>query len=262
MIFAKVDVRLLNHPRALSAGPAAMGLWLWSVLYVRGMELEEAIVPDMALRSVWGANGRVTSPWVKKLVEAGLWERVPVGFRIVRYQQSNELRSDIEARRERDRSRKALSKKHSESSPNSVRKAREESVGFPGSDSDSVFVSDQGGAGGSQPESTTGVRKVPPPSAHELRYRAAYESGIAEGKGGPFAWDWRPWDQGALNRAIQEFSRGRRGDFLLQWVRAAAKDFAKDVASRGKPHFYDSYGPKGLLKWLGEVEADSPEARS
>ena len=97
MIFAKVDVDLSDHLKAVDAGPA-MATWLWALLYSRKHELDGA-VPDSAFRLSW--VGEATSKeHSSRLVEVGLWKRSRAGIVILNYGKHNETREQIAQRRE------------------------------------------------------------------------------------------------------------------------------------------------------------------
>jgi hypothetical protein len=98
-------------------------------------------------------------------------------------------------------------------------------------------------------------------TSRQLDYQRAYESGIAQGKGAPYA---MPEPQRCeLHRAIATFARNRdgvayRGESVLRWITHTAKEFAQQV--RGKEAtYYSSFGPRGFVKWLNEAELETGE---
>lgn len=104
MIYAKVDVKLRDHARAHRAG-VAMATWTWALLYVREQETD-GFVPDIALRGAW-VGERAAREHARKLVEVGLWDEAEEGWRIRRYDEKNDTKDAIAARREETRERVA-----------------------------------------------------------------------------------------------------------------------------------------------------------
>jgi len=102
-----------------------------------------------------------------------------------------------------------------------------------------------------------------PPS--QVHYQQAYESGIARGKGAPFA---MPGNQReCLHQAILTHARSNktgkefRGETLLEWIGDHAEGFAEWLTKKpDEVAFYSSFGPRGFLKWLNERQR-TEEAR-
>lgn len=106
------------------------------------------------------------------------------------------------------------------------------------------------------------------------RYRAAYCSGIARGKGAPYAWPSGPSEKyadEALGNAIRTHAVSRstgkhiRGDDLLGWLGDAAEEFAATVtkataAGKDDPKYWSSFNPQGLLRFLNQ-ERQQAEVR-
>lgn len=73
MPWFKVDDSLSMHPKVLAAGNGAMGLWVragsWSMQMLTG-----GFVPEVVARQL----GNKTQ--ADRLVEVGLWERLPTGY--------------------------------------------------------------------------------------------------------------------------------------------------------------------------------------
>lgn len=104
MIFAKLDVCMVSHPKFIAAGPAAVGYWAAAIAYVREQELDGKL-PDEAIGvmlCVGTAKGRKLA---ESLVKAGLFERTGDGYLICNYSSKNETKAQIEARRTATRER-------------------------------------------------------------------------------------------------------------------------------------------------------------
>lgn len=140
MIYAKVDVKLRDHVRAHTAGPA-MATWLWALLYAREQE-SDGFIPSVALRLAWSGEKQARRD-AEKLVDVGLWERGDDGWRICRYEAKNETASAIAQRRKDARERMQSVRANRERTNNNVREGERSVV--PGSLSGSDL---QGGAGG------------------------------------------------------------------------------------------------------------------
>lgn len=106
MVWFNVDDTLAFHPKAIQAGNAALGLWVragsWSA-----QTLSDGFVPRQIARSL-GTVGQC-----KALVVAGLWLEVDGGYRFHEWDQRQQTKEDVEARREMERRRKADQRKRS-----------------------------------------------------------------------------------------------------------------------------------------------------
>lgn len=75
MPWFKVDDRLSHHPKVMTAGNAAMGLWVragsWSAAH-----LTDGFIPASLLTSLDGKRSTAET-----LVKAGLWDVEPDGYR-------------------------------------------------------------------------------------------------------------------------------------------------------------------------------------
>jgi hypothetical protein len=107
MIYAKLDVDILDHPRALAAGRDARDLWIWSVLYARKHQTDGEIPIASVLASSWGLGGKKNGRLADRLVAVGLWERTDDGFRVLRYAAKNDTKQAISERQRFERERKA-----------------------------------------------------------------------------------------------------------------------------------------------------------
>lgn len=77
MTWAKVDDRLHSHPKAQSAGPAAMGLWVLAMSHCMAY-LTDGNVTRKTVESLVGSDG---VSMANRLVAVGLWEHVGEDFR-------------------------------------------------------------------------------------------------------------------------------------------------------------------------------------
>lgn len=72
MIFAGIDVNIITHEKALSAGVEALGLWVWGMCYSQIHETDGRL-PRVAVMSAFGEQKRVLRRLVVRLVSSGLW---------------------------------------------------------------------------------------------------------------------------------------------------------------------------------------------
>lgn len=104
MVWFNVDDTLAFHPKAIAAGNAALGLWVragsWSA-----QTLSDGFVPRQIARSL-GSVGQC-----KALVTAGLWVEVDGGYRFHEWDERQQTKEDVEARRKSERARKAEQRK-------------------------------------------------------------------------------------------------------------------------------------------------------
>ncbi len=157
MIFAKLDVDITDHPKAIEAGPAAFGLWAWALAYCRKHELDGAIGIGAVRHALGGDPGNLAL--ADKLVEVGLWANRDGGWTVLNYASKNETKAGIAERRAADRARKAprVVPHPPPFREESKRAPLIEVVGIPGSDS--------GSDSGSDPEGSAegGGRQTAPP---------------------------------------------------------------------------------------------------
>jgi hypothetical protein len=89
MPWFKVDDTLALHTKTVMAGNAAMGLWVragsWSM-----QTLSDGFIPD-AVISALGTHGQA-----EKLVEAGLWDRLPTGYAFHQWDDRNPSKEDVQ----------------------------------------------------------------------------------------------------------------------------------------------------------------------
>jgi hypothetical protein len=104
MVWFLVDDNLTFHKKVTTAGNAAMGVWVragaWST-----SSLTDGFVPTQIARAI-GTPQQLT-----RLVDSGLFERVPGGYQFHDWHHKQPSKQDVEERRERDRQRKADQRK-------------------------------------------------------------------------------------------------------------------------------------------------------
>lgn len=120
-----------------------------------------------------------------------------------------------------------------------------------------------------EPECESAVLQVRRESGSVQAYQAAYERGIAAGRGGaPYAMP--DGERGALHQAMQTHARDEagkalRGSELLAWIEHYAAEMVRWIARRPpeKRKFWPNPGPKAFLRFLNETaEAPEPNPRS
>lgn len=239
MIFAKFDVRLASHPRALRAeeeAPGCMSLYLWSILYVRSHD-ESGAFEKSCIRLSW-VTKRLISSFSKALVSSGLWIDNGSSYEIYKYGEKNETKEEIDKRRSVDRERK---KKDSERNPSGIQKESIGTpVGFPDSDSGSgsVVVLEEGSGEKPLPPETS------PKGAHE-RYAKAYADGQIAAGAQAYPWESMKADHGALAQMCA-FAIGKRGAELEAWFTETSLEFRGAVDATYNPGFT----PRKCLEWL------------
>lgn len=243
MIFAKLDVDITDHPKAIAAGPAAFGLWVWSLAYCRKHE-SDGDIPLVAVRTALGGSARENMRLAAKLVKVGLWaDQDGHHFVFVNYAKKNETRHDIDARRTADRSRKVAKKGISSTDSNIFRPESENipeapAVGFPGSGSGSDVSKQEAAAAlantGTMRDGTFGM------SAE------AWREGVAAATGSPV-----PTLSHSDVRDVQRllsFAGEAKGEALLAWAKEAARTFAvRELADNN-----GAYGitPRRAVAWF------------
>lgn len=111
MPWFKVDDTLALHTKTVMAGNAAMGLWVragsWSM-----QTLSDGFIPDLIVSQLG------TPAQAKKLVEVGLWDRLPTGYAFHQWEQRQPTKSQVHADREAtaERQRKSREKRKREAS--------------------------------------------------------------------------------------------------------------------------------------------------
>lgn len=102
MTWFRVDDTLAFHAKTMSAGVAAMGLWVkagsWSSSTLTDGFIAEHMVPALS-------DGQTELS--DRLVTSGLWDRVPGGYQFHEWAQRNPTRKQVEHARQKEADRKA-----------------------------------------------------------------------------------------------------------------------------------------------------------
>ena len=101
MPWFKVDDKLHSHPKRYRASLRAMGLWVLAGSWCSD-QLTDGVIPRDLLSALGGRPADAAD-----LVQAGLWDECPEGWRFHDWEAQNPTRRDVEARRAEDRERKA-----------------------------------------------------------------------------------------------------------------------------------------------------------
>jgi len=105
----KVDDTLAFHHKTVAAGNAAMGLWVragsWSM-----QTLSDGFIPDGNV-TLLGTDGQA-----RKLVEVGLWDRLPSGYAFHEWEQRQPTKEQVHTERAAtaERQRRAREKRKQE----------------------------------------------------------------------------------------------------------------------------------------------------
>lgn len=297
MTFAQIDDHFDDHPKYIGYSAAEMGVLACSLTF-SNRHLTDGVIPKAWVAQRFGKDGTRA---MKAFLNDGVWtEKDPKHCLIVGFLDHNPSREEVldwrakksEAKSEAGRqggirSGEARRSKR-EAEPKQTPSARlvaaanqakqNEALSFSLSDPSPIRgeesplpPDDSNTDWGIEPERASVVQPIaeepvaPPPAAgvtpRQLEYQRAYESGIAQGKGAPYAMPepQRP----ELHRAIGTFAKTRegvsyRGESVLRWITHTAKEFAQQV--RGKEAtYYSSFGPRGFVKWLNEAELETGE---
>lgn len=91
MTWFKVDDQFAMHPKSMSAGNAALGLWVragsWSAAHLTDGRIPSELLPAL------GGN----SASAKRLVKAGLWDVEPDGYQFRDWSDYQPLAEDVKA---------------------------------------------------------------------------------------------------------------------------------------------------------------------
>jgi hypothetical protein len=108
-IYARFGVQLITNERSFVAGPDAMGVYAFCVMWTR-KEQRDGFVPELVALSAWGGERKENAKRLDRLVGCGYLERVDGGFRVAKYEEHNDTVADIETAREAARLRKDKSR--------------------------------------------------------------------------------------------------------------------------------------------------------
>jgi hypothetical protein len=251
MIFVKVDVDLPTHHRVLAIAvqrrAECLGTYLVALAFSRRNELD-GYVPSSAIEQLGPKTRRRTVP---ELLRVGLLEADGDGYRITKYADKNETKSEICARRAKSAKRQQERRGHAFVTRDIGGTARDRSRDQSQSQSQSQRLE-------SEPESEgdrAHARARPPFGDPEQRtaeqqYACAWAQGIEQTTGAPCAPPTARWELGAINRATLTHFKGQRGEDLLTAIRRSATEYAQRHAGR-------------ILKaesWLAWLNSNRPTA--
>lgn len=94
MVWTKNDDKLSDHRKFLAAGAAAVGVWTFGQSYV-GRNLTDGFIPLQAAKSLAFSLGAGEKE-IRRLIEVGLWEQDPLGYRIHDFLDYNPSRAEVE----------------------------------------------------------------------------------------------------------------------------------------------------------------------
>lgn len=99
MSWVRIDDKANQHRKQIAAGPVACWLWACGLMYCNGQKARDGIISQGAVLMLYPGAKLAQA---EKLVEVGLWERVPNGFRVHdyhEYQPTAEEAAVVAARR-------------------------------------------------------------------------------------------------------------------------------------------------------------------
>lgn len=100
MTWSKLEDGIGSHPKILRVGTAGLALYTVGLAYC-GKHLTDGFIPEAAVPTLWDfADVKTTARRVAaRLVEAGLWEPAPGGYRVHDFLAYNLSRAEVLARR-------------------------------------------------------------------------------------------------------------------------------------------------------------------
>ena len=111
MTWAKLDDRFHSHPKIVSAGIAATGVYAMGLSYAACHDTD-GLLPREWVKSIRGGRRHV-----ERLLELDLWREVKDGYSIPDYLDFNPSKAEVEERRAKDARRKK-----SERNPSGLRR--------------------------------------------------------------------------------------------------------------------------------------------
>lgn len=102
-LFVKLQIAAPTHPRLLGVSIEARWLWLCGLVYCK-LQLSDGIISDAAFMTLpmHGSHESI-AVLADQLIGAGLWDRLPNGFRVHDYLDHNPSRADVVALMEKRR---------------------------------------------------------------------------------------------------------------------------------------------------------------
>ncbi len=269
MIFAKLDVDITDHPKAIAAGPGPFGIWAWALAYCRKHELD-GIVPIRALRQALGGRPE-NDVHAATLVAVGLFSvRGDGDFEFENYAKKNETKASIVKRRTETSNRVAKFRDVTQLkrvTPSDLIRVTNTNVTDPcnafvpgsdsDSDSDSVLRSDPDLPPHVEippEEAPSGVHMSPPRDPVVASYAAfAYAAGQVEAGAETFPTPTDLKDIRALDTMIATYAKAidggpARGSGAIEWVRTTSAAYRKAKALSAR--FERGYAPSKCLEWI------------
>jgi len=261
--FARIDLNVIDHPKAFMAGVDGFGLWAWSVCYCR-KHLTDGDIPMAAVRAA--LNGPDNEGLTERLIDCGLWSKKDEKtIRVINYKAKNETRDQVVEKRKTQRNKKKNQRIVARLSPEDI-EGTPQGTDPPCPSTCPPSCPPTAGISISEEESEENPLEAEAAAlgieVRELEYKLAYERGIVAGKGGRYVLSVE--HIGWLNELLPAFARSDRsdrfgkrlrGDELLQWIAFEAEHFARWLAAKSEKDIsvYSSFGPKGFRKYLNEA---------
>lgn len=262
MIYARVDVRMPTHRRFVKAGPAAVGYWAAALCYSRGEELDGHL-PAEAVGLILALGDRDARKLADRLCLASvdLFKSDGAGgYWILKYDEFNETKAQIEQRRAQ--TRKRVGKHRSNAASNAVTNIVTNASGngnVPGSGSVSSEISSSEIR---DPTCQVAVEAQPLPPTGRLPdgvvaferpfWVAAYERAVIEARGDP-GWVMPQKQVGALRAVIESRAGAEERKDLGAWIDREVREFVRSVLCLGVPFgIYSAFAPDGLQRWYNE----------
>ena len=124
MPWGRIDDTFWRHEKLQRAGPLGMALFAASISYCND-RLTDGFIPDVCLWQLLNCQGLsdeqgplTTERVAEFLIDAGLWERVPGGYKIHDYLDYNKSKAEILAQREQARIRMNILRRSGDVRPN------------------------------------------------------------------------------------------------------------------------------------------------
>ena len=239
--FARFGLQLVHHQACAVAGEGAMGLYHFMVEYSRLNELD-GFVPRSICERGWSGKAIQNRKRIETLLSPGVGfivphrhDRLGDGYMILKYDEFNDLKAEIDARRQTSRVRKARfdAKKRNTKNADVTRYSPVPSLSL------SVSLSEK------DPLATEATE---PRKLGSLdRYALAYAEGQTEASGQPFT-PPSGNDAGPLGTMALTHAKGLRGEKLLAWYRETSAAYRR--AQSGAAQFQGGFRPTKCLEWL------------
>lgn len=265
MKFAKVETSFRDHPKAMMAGAAGIGVWLCALTYCRD-HLTDGFIPEPAMMGFLG--GKENARAVKNLLSAGLISKTDGGYILNNYAAKNDTKADVEAAIEATRKRVQSHRKKrvcNALQDDDVTRINQDlcNANVPPSPSLLSSLSESGESVRGGPTLVPGIvlgnalnrdgleptPENPDPLTAEDRYALAYAQGQTDASKAPYPPPVAPWERGAINRftLTDGWGLGLRGQELLDAIRAWSRDYRR--ARDEKSQFEKGFAPTKCEEW-------------